>query len=378
MRLRLDPVERFCQVRTMFGGADRSTLDGRLRAAARPSPLSAFRVADWWQFKLPPPLALFLGTLVAAGKPLMPRWLDMLALLAAIAACAACVSVINDYFDQEEDARSGKANRVAALSPGLVRTMALLPVAAGATIAFVWRGEPLALILYTASWIAFTAYSAPPLRLKTRGLWGVAADASGSTVFPVLLAVTLAGRTGASAFDPSWVAAAAAWAAGWGMRGILWHQALDAASDQQGSVRTFVQRRGSRAALLLGRGVALPLELIGLFFLLTLGGSVAPIIFLGIYFGVVAGRSRLWGIADKRPLYLGEYYDGLLPLAMIAASALRFPADWLLLIPYFILFGRRPARVLYHAVKLSWDLVRWTAYRGHLAVSGVRRRFRTG
>lgn len=329
-------------------------------AAAAASPISLLRIRDWWQFKLTPPLALFLATLVAAGEPLLPRWLDMLALLAGIAICAAFVSLINDYCDREEDARSGKANRVAAFPVGVARTMLILVVGAGVAIAVAWRDEPAALFLYAGSWIAFAAYSAPPMRLKTRGLPGVVADALGSTMFPVLLAVVLAGPPGGTGGDAlmMMVAAAAVWAFGWGMRGILYHQLGDAESDGRGLVRTFVQRRGAKAAELLSQRVALPLELIGLLALFVIVGSVVPLVFLGIYMGVVAGRAKFMGFAGKRQLVLSEYYDGLLPLAMIVASAIRWPSDWSLIIPYLLLFGLRPAWVLYHAVKLSWGIVR--------------------
>jgi 1,4-dihydroxy-2-naphthoate octaprenyltransferase len=361
----------------MSGGADRSILSPP-RDARRPSPLSVFRIADWWHFKLTPPLALFLATLITVGEPLMPRWLDMVLLVAGIAICAGFVSLINDYFDREEDARSGKANRVAALSSGVARTMFFLVVATGAGIAFAWRGEPLALLFYGMSWIAFTAYSAPPLRLKTRGLPGVFADACGSTVFPVLLAVVLAGRSGDAGTDIALMAAAAAWGAGWGMRCILWHQAIDAGRDRRGSVRTFVQRRGARAARLLVLRVAVPLELAGLLSLFVMISSVVPAIFLALYLGVVAGRSKLWAPLKNRPLLLGEYYDGLLPLAMIAASALRYPADLFLLIPYFVLFGRRPFTVLYHAFALIWGMSKRGGLRiAYLAFSSARRRFRS-
>lgn len=327
------------------------------RPPGHPSLAKVFRVADWWSFKLTPPLALFFGTLVATGQPLMPRWLDMVTLIGAIAICAAYVSLINDVFDREEDARSGKRNPLADVPPRASRILMLALPVAGAALASAWGGEPTVLLLYAASWIAFTAYSAPPFRLKTRGWPGIVADAAGATVFPVLLAVTLAGRSSASGPDPLWIAAAAAWATGWGLRGILWHQLADAERDRAGSVRTFVQRSGPRAATLVGRYVALPLELSALALLLAKTGSVLPVIFLVLYLGVLAGRSKLWRASGGRALVLDEYYDGLLPLAMIAASALRHPSDWLLLIPFFILFGRRPTHVLHHALRLFWDLV---------------------
>lgn len=361
----------------MSQGSQLQAHASRSRGLPLRSLANAFRLADWWNFKLTPPLAVFCGSLLVSGEPLLPHWAEMGMLVAAIATCAAYVSLINDHFDREEDTRSGKANRLAELPLPLARLLMLAVGAVGAIIAFSWRTHLPAILCYAASWLVFTVYSAPPLRLKTRGFAGLLADAAGSTLFPVMLAVILAARTTSIGHDPAWIAASAMWAAGWGLRGILWHQVKDAEHDRAGSVRTFVQRHGVNAAFRLRRYFALPLELIGLAVLTGKAGSLIPLLFLTLYLGVAAGRSILWRVPISG-LILDEYYDGLLAPAMIAASAIRHPSDWLLLLPYFLLFGRRPAYVLYHALRLCRDAARRASGpAAHFLPGMARGRFRS-
>jgi 4-hydroxybenzoate polyprenyltransferase len=332
-------------------------------------PVSAFRARDWWDYKLTPPLAMLWATAMQAGQPLRPSWREAVALVAAIAACAAYVSLINDHFDRDEDARSGKLNQLSRLSRGAAALLFALVGCAGLLFLWMWRDDVAVVAAYLGSWIAFTAYSAPPARLKTRGLPGVLADASGASLLPCILAVLLAAHAMGRAPDPTWIAGVAAWALGWGLRGILWHQLADLQSDRLGSVRTFANRRGAEAARRLSRRVALPLELTGLAALLWQVGSPLPPLFLLLYVGLVSARSRLWGAGPAPPLVLDEYYDAFLPLALVLGSAARHPADLVLLAPLLLVFGRRPAKVAGDA----WQLVLTLGYRLRASVAPADR-----
>jgi 4-hydroxybenzoate polyprenyltransferase len=327
-------------------------------------PAAAFRASDWWNYKLTPPLAVLWATAVQAGRPLLPSWLEALALIAAIAVCAAYVSLVNDHFDRDEDARSGKPNQLSRRSRGSAALLFALVGGAGLLVLWMWSGVPAAAAAYLGSWIAFTLYSAPPARLKTRGLPGVLADASGASLLPCLLAALLAAHAMGHPPDPPWLAAVAAWAFGWGLRGILWHQLADLESDRRGGVRTFAQRHGRKTAVRLSRFVAFPLELAGLAALLWQVGSPLPPLVLLLYLALVAARSHFWGARPRRTLLLDEYHDGLLPLSLLLASAVRHPADLVLLAPLLLLFGRRPARVAADAWQVALTL--WYRLRARL------------
>ncbi|HEX8571642.1 MAG TPA: UbiA family prenyltransferase [Allosphingosinicella sp.] len=333
-------------------------------------PPGAFRVADWWSYKLTPPLAMLWATTIQAGRPLLPSWPEALALIAAIAVCAAYVSLVNDHFDRDEDARSGKPNQLSNRSRGAVALLFGLVGGAGLImlLLWLWLGVPAAAAAYAGSWIAFTLYSAPPARLKTRGFPGILADATGASLLPCLLAALLAGHAIGRPPDPFWLASVAAWALGWGLRGILWHQLADLESDRLGGVRTFGQRHGRDNALRMSRWLAFPLELGGFAAVMWQVGSAALPIALLFYLALLAARSRFWG-ARPRTLLLDEYYDGLMPLALVIGSAARHPADLVLLAPLLLLFGRRPARLAAD----SWRVVLTLWYRLRALLGGYRR-----
>ncbi|HWT13060.1 MAG TPA: UbiA family prenyltransferase [Allosphingosinicella sp.] len=307
------------------------------------------RAPEWWDYKLVPLLTAFYATLAMLERPVASAWPAALALLLAIVPGAAYVSLVNDVADLDEDRAAGKANRMEGRS-GPFRAAALaLPLAAGILFLFLWRDDPLLFAAYLAAWIAFTLYSVPPFRLKARGLWGVLADASGAHLFPTLVAMLLAFRAAGSPVDPAWIAAGAAWALGYGLRGILWHQLSDRDNDRAAGVRTFAQRHPPAVAARLGLFLAFPLELAGLAALLWRLGSPLPALLLLFYLLLVALRVRLWKmravVVEPRPDYLillHEYYDVFLPLAVLAACALRHPIDLVALAAHLLLFHRRP------------------------------------
>lgn len=315
------------------------------------SAIAAIRVNDWWDYKLTPPLSMLWAAAIHSGRPLLSCWHQALALLVSIAVCASYVSLINDHFDREEDLRSGKVNRLAEFSRGATGVLFALCALTGLLFLLGWRDDWRLAAAYLGSWIAFTLYSAPPFRLKTRALLGVIADAAGASLFPSLLAVLLSARAMGHGADPMWLAAAA-WAFGWGLRGILWHQLTDLGSDRLGRVSTFAARYGPEAALFLSRRIAFPVEIAALGVLLWGIKSLLPPLFLLFYLCLVGARKNGWGSWNSRPLLLDEYYDGLLPVALVLASAAVHPMDLWLLPPLLLIFSRRTTLPAQAAFKL--------------------------
>jgi 4-hydroxybenzoate polyprenyltransferase len=157
---------------------------------------------------------------------------------------------------------------------------------------------------------------------------------------------------------PVWIGAVAAWALGCGLRGILWHQLNDIEYDRKAGVRTFVLRHSRRTGMRLAGWVALPLEAIGLSVLLWQMQSLLPLAFLLLYAAYAALRQKLWAIpvvaAAPRERYaiLGhEYYVFLFPLGILISSALRHPADALIIAAHLLAF-LGPA--WWFAVQTSW------------------------
>lgn len=319
----------------------------------RPALIASVRAGEWWDYKLVPLLTAFYATTALLGRPIAEAWREALALLLAVAAGAAFVSLLNDLTDLAEDRAAGKANRMAGRGPAFRVAAILAPVAVGLAFLWLWRDDPLLAGAYLAAWIAFAFYSAPPIRLKARGLAGIAADASGAHLFPTLVAMLLAFRGAGAALDPVWIAAGAAWAFGYGLRGILWHQLSDRDNDVAAGVRTFAQRHPRRVAARLGAWGAFPLELAGLGLIFWKLASPAPLLALAVYLCLVGLRIRRWAmravIVEPRPRYLiilHEFYDVFLPLAILVHSAASFPIDWLVVAAHLLAFHRRPLETL--------------------------------
>jgi hypothetical protein len=319
----------------------------------------AFRADEWWEYKLAPILAAMYATALTVGVPLSAIWPALLVALAALVPGAAYVSLINDATDRDDDLAAGKPNRLANHSRTYAGVLIAATVAAGLVFCILWRRDALLLSLYLAAWLAFSLYSLPPFRWKARGILGVIADASGAHLFPTLVAVVVTFRWADRPVSAPWMVAVGAWAFMNGLRGILWHQLSDAEHDRRAIVRTFAQRHDPRWIARLGTFVIFPIELAGLAGMLWQMGSVIPLIFLGLHLRLMAVRLRTWKmhavIVAPKPrllIVLHEYYDGFLPLAVLCASALRHPADLIVLAIHLLLFSRRIRQAADDARKL--------------------------
>jgi 1,4-dihydroxy-2-naphthoate octaprenyltransferase len=278
-------------------------------------------------------------------------WPQLLAALIALAACAAYVSVINDLTDSKDDEASGKANRVVGKSRAFVTATLAGCLLLGFAVSVYWRREPLLLSLYLASWIVFTLYSLPPFRLKTRGVLGLLADASGAHLFPTFLVVYMVNRQIAARADVIWLVAVSAWALSFGARGILWHQLSDLHNDEKIGLSTFARRHKTAWLRRLGNFVIFPVELATFFFMLWHAGSRIAIALLGYYALLAFLRKRIWAVnllvvVPKTRAYIAmqEYYEVFFPLAFLLSSSMTYPLDALMIVPHLLLFPRRAAQ----------------------------------
>ena len=332
-------------LRKMGGVGGRVSGHGRT-AAVRLARIA--RAGEWWEYKLVPIFAMFYATALVAKIPLHTLWPAALLLLTSIGSGAVYVSMLNDVTDRAEDAAAGKANRMAGRGPATIAILLAVPICVGLAVIWNWRADPLRLLPYLGAWIAFTLYSLPPFRLKARGVAGVLADACGAHLFPTMVAVAVVLRFAGFEVNPIWFAATSLWAFAYGLRGILWHQLLDAEADRAASVSTFVQRSGRDHVVALARFVIFPVELGAFAIVLSQMPSYLPILFLFLYAPMVRRKLRVFRmvavIVEPRPRYLiilQDYYDLLLPLALLLACAWRWPADTVVLIIHFLLFPRR-------------------------------------
>jgi 4-hydroxybenzoate polyprenyltransferase len=305
------------------------------------------RVQDWWSIKFSPLLGTFYATAWMLGVPVWPLVPRLLLLVLALTVGATYVSVINDWTDRADDLAGGKANRLAAASGSFPALILAGCLSVGLAIGvYFWQLSPVSGLLYAGSWVAFSCYSWPPVRLKTRGLAGVLADASGSHFFPLLLTVSLVGAWSGRAVPGLWYGAVGAWALGGGVRNILLHQLGDIGADERAGVNTWVRVRGVHFTQRVGQCVAFPIEALAFGLLVVLSHTRWPIVLVAIYLLLEGFKWRLW---SSRPMILepgtrmllSDYYEVFYPLGFLLALSSRNPVDGWLLAVHLLLFGLR-------------------------------------
>ncbi len=333
-------------------------------------PGNLLRAGQWWEAKIVPALAIAYATALDGGGSGDGRLIAVLpalaVLLLALASGGAGVSMLNDLADRAEDARAGKANRMAGRSMTAIATIAALPLGGTIIAAWLWRGNALGLCAMAGAWAAFAAYSLPPLRLKGRGSWGILADASGAHLFPALMAV-FAISVATSGTPPAalWTATVAVWAMAWGARGIIGHQIADETHDRASGSASIVVAWGREKARRAAAYIAFPVECAAMVALLWQIGHVEPWAAVGIALALIIGRIIYFQmrpvVADNVPRYFivgQDFYTVLLPLSLLVAAVRQSPADGVVLALHLALFPFAALSVARDAVRIITRAVR--------------------
>ncbi|HEY5999998.1 MAG TPA: UbiA family prenyltransferase [bacterium] len=252
------------------------------------------------------------------------------------AGCFAQVSILaNDLFDRRQDEAAGKRRWIATVPlPGAVALLALV-AAIGAGALAVAGGRP-ALLVYGSSLALGILYSAPPLRLKVRGLAGpVTYAAATAGAYALLPGVVLGGRSGVLAY-----LAAVVFLDKWVH--LLHHQVTDHDADRLGGAATFAVAAGlarARALLRCAAWVATGCFLAAPALLLQTGPRRgAAIAVAATVIGLVAAGASARGVPGTRTTFARELpalYLGLglstvrlLPVLLLTAAALDAPGLW--------------------------------------------------
>lgn len=320
------------------------------------------RVAEWWEFKLVPALTMGVACALQLGVSPVAVWPAFVWLLVALIPGGVFVSILNDLTDREGDRRGGKHNRLLDKPIGPPMALALICLAVGAAIAWVWRDRPQLVGCYAAGWIAYLAYSMPPMRLKVRGWPGAVCDAIGANVVPGLLASLLVADAAEKSVGWPFLLAVTVWTLCFGLRGILWHQIADAPADRQAGQRTFVIQLGIEPTMALARTCIFPLEILALVAIVVQTGPAGMILtFVAAALYIWQLRQRLdrfvmvMTLVKPRPrstILMHEYYDVFLPIALIIAASIRDPENLIFLLLYTLLFPVRLSQVCRDTVRL--------------------------
>ncbi len=180
--------------------------------------------------------------------------------LASVWCYFAFLFVANDYFDFTQDRRSNKHRGL--ISQSGRRGVLLLTFVIGIIAVFVSteKLKPIPMILTFIGYILAFFYSAPPLRFKEKGVWGIVV---GSLVLrPVAMVVAISALLPVSRILDLLIFLL--WAEIFSIRTMMFHQIDDYKNDLRASVKTYVTSLGIKPAQLLLYRYIIPVELAGL------------------------------------------------------------------------------------------------------------------
>ncbi|NEU70039.1 UbiA family prenyltransferase [Spirosoma agri] len=322
------------------------------------------RASEWWGYKFSPLLATAYATASLTNTSIWSLLPCLLLLLLALTVGAIYVSLLNDWTDRSIDEAAGKANRLAGKSPTFTSLILGFCVSIGFAFGlYFYTLSPAVSLWYLGAWLAYTLYSLPPCRLKTRVFWGILADAAGAHFFPQLFTVALISNWFDYTVSTGWWWATGVWAITCGIRNILWHQLSDVAADRQAGITTFVTRFGERPAQRLGQWVVFPLEVLAFGFVLFILARPLTLAALLVYASLEAMRWKLWEqrplvLAPNQRIVLNEYYITFYPLALLLSQAGRYPLDYSVVLLHLLLFGGHVSVSARNAFQLVGQLLR--------------------
>ncbi|HEY4111638.1 UbiA family prenyltransferase [Puia sp.] len=325
--------------------------------------IKTIRASEWWGYKVAPLLAIGYATAMKSGKSLAESSPYLLYIMLAMVLGAAYVSVINDITDMEEDLAIGKKNRMAGVAPSRRWIFPAVALVAGAAYIATFYPHVLIMALAAMPWIAFSCYSIPPIRLKKRGIAGVLADASGAHIFTSLFIVASMSHYTGQPIDWIWFFAVGLWALCYGLRGILWHMFFDRENDIASGTPTYATKVDPQSFR--GREwMILVVEMIALGAMLWRIGKPLPVIFLVFYllFAMASWRKLGFrmviilmppGYPYPYLIFLADFYQVFLPIALLLRAALVFRYDWIVLIVHGVLFSYGIYRLLRSSLRLA-------------------------
>lgn len=149
---------------------------------------------------------------------------------------------VNDWADREADLAAGKHRTFASLPEGIVRAIVIALFLAALAVGYRLGRSGLYMSVLSAGLLLGVAYSAPPLRFKGRGIWGVITAPVLGKVIPMCLACIHYRRF-------AWYLLAVVLSDGLkNSIDILFHQVVDFENDRRSGIRTYPVARGMEPA----------------------------------------------------------------------------------------------------------------------------------
>lgn len=206
-----------------------------------------FRVGEWYDSKVPMLLLPALYIMIIEGTASAEHALgNVILLLIFDSVFLAFGYLINDYADMDVDKKAGKEKVIHRFSVKVSLFIVIASVILGCLPVLVVSHEWKTVLVLGIIFFFGGSYSAPPLRFKERGVFGLIVSSTAQRCFPLLLIPVLSG-TSVDAEYVLWMLLSFCV----GIRYILVHQYIDAENDQKTGVQTYAIQHQSEVAILI-------------------------------------------------------------------------------------------------------------------------------
>lgn len=310
--------------------------------------MNNLRTSLWWNTVVPQVMGWLYFCLLFYKTPAGLISKSTLSFIGALIITASFGYLLNDFFDVTQDRATGKQNFFSGINryASVVILVSVLCMSV-----FLWMQIETGLlsdVLFLTQLISLAVYSAPPFRLKEKGIAGVLCDAFYGHINPVLITF--------SVFMPSvsldqvhiflvvFLSIALALK---GVRNIVLHQIEDRKKDRTSGTQTFVIQNGGLFALYFVN------YLLRIEFIAVLGLSVVlcvlfpPVIISVFLFSIIWYLAFSgWKLAYLPPrqlkfkflYFLNDYYENWLPAIFLLILVFKQSYLWPLLILHHSLF----------------------------------------
>lgn len=231
-----------------------------------------FRFGDWWQYKIPPLVAVFLfSKLVSAPTGTQQVLTEFCLLFLWMISAASFGYFVNDFSDIEEDNIAGKQNLAQTFH--YYNRILIFFVLGIVTLAIQAAINPVTSIPFGLSFlqlVLFVLYSVRPVRLKDKFVLGAICDALYAHLLPAVIVFTSAAKGIEPSTFTNLLALLSAWQLLQGIRNILLHHISDMKNDSKSSSNNLATRFGSDRLHKLSNYVIAPIEVLAAFAFLYL------------------------------------------------------------------------------------------------------------
>lgn len=264
------------------------------------------------------------------------RPLDSLVLISSLGFYFMYGFLINDFFDMPSDIAAGKRRTIQKL-PKTTFVRIIFFVAFISAIHLWYLKEPLYITTYISSHILATLYSAPPIRFKSRGFFGIVVCALIEKMVPVLAIFTFFDHFEAdtlifliSSFFIH-------------ISEIITHQIYDYESDSKTNVHTFVVSVGVDKALKTFKNFISPISIVSMILLCFLICVKVPcaslitalVLVTYVVLSLLISKGKLSRAESVFPLYMSCPHfliNSAFPSFIAFILVLRSPSNILLLL----------------------------------------------